>query len=75
MSDKPNDGGPAFPIDTSWPHHPGMSKRFWCATMIMAQTCNIRDNTLNEDDVVRDAMHAFRMADAMLAEEQKGGGE
>ena len=73
-----NDGGPAFPVSTSneaeghqdgpntW-QHPGMALRDYFAAKYMGGVCStsfFTDGNLMDHEV---ALHAYAMADAMLA--------
>lgn len=76
----PNDGGPAFPlaVQTGNPHcevfwRYGMSLRDWFAGQALAGICSGFDDLGNATwtwDAA--AVSAYSMADAMLAEREKG---
>ena len=79
MSKKPNDGGPAFPQTTPFGSSGGMTLRDWLAGQALAgwlasfdanMVHPVRNNT--EDST---AMACYKMADAMLAEREKGANE
>jgi hypothetical protein len=77
MSDKPNDGGPAFPFQcqgaTTGPEiYYGMSLRDWLAGQALAGwvACPSTDGKHSAA-----AQYCYQLADAMLAERAKGGAE
>jgi hypothetical protein len=64
MTDKIEDGGPAFPIETTaTPYAPGMSLRDWFAGQAL---CGLMANDEQAPESVF-AKEAYRMADAMIA--------
>jgi hypothetical protein len=82
MSNKLDDGGPAFPGDAAGvgfqgiPNQRGMSLRDWFAGQVLgglvAQTAGVFENT---DEYAQAVAHgSYAIADAMLAA-QKGKGE
>ena len=66
MSDKPNDGGPAFPGDGLGKQ--GMSLRDWFAGQALAGLIAC-PNTSGDEKAF--ACNAYKFADAMLAEREK----
>jgi hypothetical protein len=72
------DGGPAFPheevrerlqgLPTTWTNHKGMSLRDWFAGQAL-HACIIHDISTPNADV---AVWSYRVADAMLAERNRG---
>ena len=77
MSDTINDGGPAFPVETtSTPYSPGMSLRAYVAAQCMAGFCSMHDEaglwSWEVDDAAR---RAVSCADALIAELAKGGAQ
>lgn len=71
---------PAFPRNYDADGHNGLSLRDWFASGIASALCTATDNTgmwtgLIDDDsgYAMVAQRAYRMADALLAERQKGG--
>lgn len=77
MSAPINTGGPAFPLplgsqDLPEPAYGGMSLRDWFAGQALAgmMASEVDGSTYNEDPA---AERAYRFADAMLAEREKGG--
>lgn len=74
MTDKPEDGGPAFPLPNTQQHgdavlfygKPGMSLRDWFAGMALQGLLANMNNALH-DSWARDA---YNMADAMLKARQ-----
>ena len=71
MSDTINDGGPAFPIETtSTPYSPGMSLRDWFAGQALANVY-----TASETSPDKAAEWAYQLADAMIAARSKGGAQ
>jgi hypothetical protein len=79
MSDKINDGGPAFPGDDGWTdrgtHYHGMSIRDWFAGMALQgmlaanSPCMPEVSDKNVDAIM--AREAYNSADAMLIKRQK----
>lgn len=80
---KINDGGPAFPAEAFAAQHcPGMSLRDWFAGQVASAILGDREQWLAfihdrrgcspEEHV---ASEAYAMADALLAERSKAGGE
>ncbi len=76
------ENGSAFPVpnDANVNGDTGMSLRDWFASGIASALCTATDNTgmwtgLIDDDsgYAMVAQRAYRMADALLAERQKGG--
>lgn len=84
MTDKPDDGGPAFPqfappmarMDPVTGHienvPDGMSLRDWFAGQVLRGLLNNESNT---KDAVMFAVDAYRFADAMLAARAKDKGK
>jgi hypothetical protein len=75
MSDKPNDGGPAFPFQcqgatTGLEIYYGMSLRDWFAGQAMPYASKGGNRTAEAI-----ARRAYYIADSMLAERAKGGAE
>ena len=66
MSDKPNDGGPAFPSDRF--SELGMSLRDYLAGQALAGMLACSQTTGSKKDIAYDA---YSQADAMLAEREK----
>ena len=62
--DKPNDGGPAFPVGLL----PGMSLRDYFAGQALAGLIACPNTSGGEKDFAR---NAYKLADAMLAEREK----
>ena len=72
------EGGPAFPTeqhenqDNTWnqTYDPGMSLRDWFAGMALS---GLLANPEHDESFPLNAEHAYRVADAMLAERKKEG--
>lgn len=68
-----NDGGPAFPHMKAEGHNDyagGMSLRDYFAGQ--AIVCVLADSSTSADDIPRIAAAAYLVADAMIAEREKG---
>lgn len=77
MSDTINDGGPAFPVETTaTPYAPGMSLRAYFAGQALAGFCSTHDESgvwsWRSADAAKEAV---RCADALIAELAKGGAQ
>lgn len=78
MSEEKKDGGPAFPQQAKRFHDPesfGLSKREWFAGMalqgILSHACEKWcDHLFDDGEATKAAAMAFKMADAMLLQEQ-----
>ena len=68
--DKRDDGGPAFPSVAEGYHADGMSQRDYFAAAALTGLMTMRQTHFRPED---DAAYCYRVADAMLAERQKGG--
>lgn len=77
MTDKIDDGGPAFPTDGRLQHgsaYDGMSLRDWFAGQsLAAELCDINSNPIMTPREA--AALCYRMADMMLEARKKGGGQ
>ena len=66
---KPNEGGPAFPCRSELKRFSGMTLRDWFAGQAVAGTlAQVEDEAAHVT-----AAYGYRVADAMLAEREKGG--
>ena len=79
MSETINDGGPAFPVETtSTPYSPGMSLRDWFAGQALAGMLSGPDSPPAEtwEEMVQHiSATAYDYADAMIAARSKGGAQ
>jgi hypothetical protein len=70
MSEKVNDGGPAFPTGetnpTRWANYPGMTLRDYFAAAALPRCIE------ESIDAASTAEYCYRIADAMIAERAKG---
>ena len=66
MTDKIDDGGPAFPFSGQYYHQQGMSLRDWFAGQALSGVCNNPD--ISYDAAAHDA---YAHADAMIAERNR----
>lgn len=79
MTDKINNGGPAFPVQTVLgPGMPGMSLRDWFAGQAVVAVMHLcyRDTLIPGESIeTLFARKAYAIADAMLVAREKGGAE
>jgi hypothetical protein len=72
-TEKPKDGGPAFPGETTKPGETGLTLRDWFAGQALAASDWANWKTQDNALIARDA---YRLADAMLAARSgEGGGD
>ena len=74
MSDRPDDGGPAFPATPTWPngetdYFPGMSLRAYIATAVLQGI--IAGNYIDGYAYEEQSRDAIKFADALIAELRK----
>jgi len=69
-----NDGGPAFPAPEDWKRDSGMTLRDYFAAHALTTSLGYEKEDIAIWEPVDFACHAYRVADAMLAERLKSEG-